>query len=81
MLDVRRFFQHEDDGIDSCSAQSMPANDKTPCSDGAHTNVHLVDFSRSELSKSDDRFPQVDDILDRLDTNARAVGAAIARPD
>lgn len=78
MLDVRRFFQDDNDSFPPCTGDKSTSASQA---DYAETNVHLVDFARSEIVTSDARFPQVDEILDRLDNNARAVSGAARWPD
>ncbi|MDX8349912.1 hypothetical protein SLH49_18140 [Cognatiyoonia sp. IB215446] len=81
MLDVRRFFQDDDDTYLPCASSAGGAPSSKPRTDDADTNVHMVDFARPEIARSDARFPQVDEILDRLDNNARAVNGVSRRPD
>lgn len=81
MLNVRRFFQDHNDGFEVCAPQPLPANNKEPLAANRSSNIHLVDFSRSEMTTGDERFPRVDEILDRLDVNARVAVGAIRRAD
>ncbi len=81
MLDVRRFFQDDDN---DCATQlaTMPSSvDDTSHKDDGATNVHLVNFSRAEIARNDTRFPQVEEILERLDINSRAVSKSARWPD
>ncbi|MDX8354603.1 hypothetical protein [Cognatiyoonia sp. IB215182] len=81
MLDVRRFFQDDDSSYLGCPTGTASTQSPTSRTDNADTNVHMVDFARSEIVRSDARFPQVDEILDRLDSNARAVSGSSRWPD
>jgi len=81
MLNVRRFFQDDESSYLSCATDTVGTQSPTTRTDDTDTNVRMVDFARSEIVRSDARFPQVDEILDRLDSNARAVSGSSRWPD
>ena len=81
MLNVRRFFQDDDSPIEIHISATTPANQDTPAVNPSSTNIHMIGFSHRSGVKNDARFPQVDEILDRLDTNVRTVGGTLRRPD
>ena len=81
MLNVRRFFQDDDSPIEIHISATTPANQDTPAVNPSSTNIHMIEFSHRSGAKNDARFPQVDEILDRLDTNVRTVGGTLRRPD
>ena len=66
MLEFRRFFDEEAD----MQTQSMETSADTL------SKVHQLNFTTSEDKSDSERFPQVDDILERLAVNSRVVGGS-----